>query len=124
MPAGSYRELTVWQKAMDLTAACYRLTARFPKTETYGLASQLQRAAVSVPSNIAEGAGREHTREYVNHASIARGSLLEAETHVLLAVRLGYLTESEAEPVLSLSAEVSRMLRGLIVALQRKLDEG
>lgn len=123
MRVASYRDLTVWQRAMDFTVACYHLTARFPRTETYGLASQLQRAAVSIPSNIAEGAGREHTREYIHHASYSNGSLFEAETQILLAQRLGYLTSEEVEPALTTSSEVGRMLRGLISALERKLGQ-
>jgi four helix bundle protein len=118
----SYRELTVRQRAMDLTVECYRMTERFPKSETYGLASQLQRAAVSVPANIAEGAGREHTREYIHHAAIAHGSLLEGETHLLIANRVGYLSTTDIEPLLACSTEVGRMLRGLISALERKLS--
>lgn len=120
MGVASYRDLSVWQRAMDLTVVCYRLSARFPKTETYGLASQLQRAAVSVPANIAEGAGREHTREYIHHAGYAHGSLLEVETHLLLSERLGYLEPKDVEPALAAAAEVGRMLRGLIAALERK----
>ncbi len=121
MSVASYRDLTVWQKAMDFTVAVYKLTAKFPRNETYGLASQVQRSAVSIPSNIAEGAGREHTREYIHHAAIAHGSLLEAETQVLLAERLGYLTSDETRPVLELAGEIGRMLRGLIASLERKL---
>jgi four helix bundle protein len=119
----SYRELGVWQKAMDFTVACYRLTGHFPRNETYGLASQLQRAAVSIPANIAEGAGRESTREYIHFASIAHGSLLEAETHVLLAERLGYLNSTQTTPVLTVAAEIGRMLRGLMASLDRKLAQ-
>lgn len=122
MGVASYRDLTAWQRAMDLTVECYRLTGRFPRTETYGLASQLQRAAVSVPANIAEGAGREHTREYIHHAAYAHGSLLEVETHLLLASRVGYLTPGDIEPLLATSGEIGRMLRGLIAALERKLS--
>lgn len=119
----SYKELLVWQKAMDFTVSCYRLTERFPRTETYGLSSQMQRAAVSIPSNIAEGAGRVHTREYIRHVSIAHGSLLEVETQTILAERLGYLTPVHTEPVLHTAAEIGRMLRGLIASLERKLTE-
>jgi four helix bundle protein len=117
----SYRDLTVWQRAMDFTVECYELTGRFPRTETYGLASQLLRAAVSIPSNIAEGAGREHTREYIHHAGYSNGSLFDAETQILLAQRLGYLTSEQVESALTTSSEVGRMLRGLISALERKL---
>ena len=76
----SYRDLQVWRKAMDFVVACYEVARDFPKTETYGLSSQLQRAAVSIPANIAEGRSRRHTREFIHHLSIAYGSLTEAET--------------------------------------------
>jgi four helix bundle protein len=118
----SYHDLTVWQKAIDLVTECYRLTERFPRTEVYGLASQLQRAAVSVPSNIAEGAGRHHTREYVRHLGIAGGSLFEAETQIIIASRLGYVTADDTRPLLAVVAEIGRMLHGLIASLERKLD--
>lgn len=85
MTVQCYRDLLVWQKAMEVVLACYRLSETFPKTETFGLASQLRRAAVSIPANIAEGHGREHLGDYLHHLSIANGSLMEAETHLLLA---------------------------------------
>lgn len=122
MGVASYRDLLVWQKAMDYTVACYQLTDHFPRTETYGLGSQLRRSAVSIASNIAEGAGRMHTREYMYHVSVASGSLTESETQILLAQRLGYVTEVQVVPVLSLSAEIGRMLRGLNSALERKAE--
>lgn len=118
----SYHDLLVWQKAIDLVVDCYRLTGLFPRTETYGLASQLQRAAVSVPSNIAEGAGRGHTREFIRHLGIARGSLFEAETQVIIAHRLGYAGRETTDPLLDSVAEVGRMLHGLIASLERKLE--
>lgn len=118
----SYHDLTVWQKAMDFVVGCYRLTERFPRTEVYGLASQLQRAAVSIPSNIAEGAGRHHTREYIRHLGVARGSLFEAETQVIIAARLGYVADDEAGPLLAAVAEIGRMIHGLIGSLERKLE--
>ncbi|HUR53979.1 MAG TPA: four helix bundle protein, partial [Gemmataceae bacterium] len=99
------------------------LTDRFPKTVLYNLSSQLQKASVSVPSNIAEGQGREHTREFIHHLSIARGSLYEAETQILIAERRKYISTEHVEPVLGLSAEIARMIHGLIAALNRKLDE-
>ena len=80
MTLDSYHDLIVWQRAIDFVVDTYKLTGRFPRTEVYGLTAQLQRAVVSIPSNIAEGAGRIPTREFIHHASIARGSLFEAET--------------------------------------------
>lgn len=121
MALQSYRELHVWQKSMDFVVQCYDVTARFPKSETYGLASQLQRAAISVPANIAEGQGRSHTREFINHLSIAYGSLMEVETHLQIAARLLCITESQLERLLMLSNEIGRMLNGLMQSLQRKL---
>jgi four helix bundle protein len=111
----------VWQKAMDIVVECYAITNRFPKAETYGLASQLQRAAVSVPANIAEGHGRSHIREYLNHISIAYGSLMEVETHLQIASRLRYIDEPSLERMLDKSGEVGRMLNGLTKSLNRKL---
>ena len=87
MSIKSYCELEVWQKAMDLVVECYRTGERFPKTEVYGLTSQLRRAAVSVAANFAEGQGRSHTREFLNHLSMAYGSLMEVETHLQIAGR-------------------------------------
>jgi four helix bundle protein len=81
----SYQELEVWKKAMDLVVSCYHTAERFSKSESYGLVTQLQRAAVSVPANIAEGQGRNHTKEFINHLSIAYGSLMEIETHLQIA---------------------------------------
>ena len=91
MTIRSYRDLEVWQKGMDLAAECYRITEGFPGHERYGLASQLQRAAASVPANIAEGQARQHTKEFLQFLSVASGSLAEVETYLLLAVRLNYL---------------------------------
>ena len=124
MTLTSYHDLVVWQRAIDFVVDCYRLTGHFPRTETYGLASQLQRAAVSVPSNIAEGAGRGHTKEYLRHLGIARGSLFEAETQIIISQRLAYTTEAQIQPLLSTVAEIGRMLHGLIASLERKLAAG
>ena len=114
----SYRDLLVWQKAMDLVADSYELSAKLPKTVTYGLASQIQRAAVSIPANIAEGHGREHLGDDLHHLSVANGSLMELETHLLLATRLSYVAEKEVERLLEKTGEVSRMLSGLSKSLK------
>jgi four helix bundle protein len=116
----SYRGLLVWQKSMDLVVISYQVAKRLPASELYGLTSQIQRAAVSVPSNIAEGYGRHHLGDYLHHLSVANGSLKELETHLLIAQRLSYLRESDIEAVLALAEEVGRMLRGLASALRRK----
>lgn len=96
----------------------YQLAKRLPASEAYGFVSQIQRAAASVPANIAEGYGRRMTGDYLRHLSIANGSLKELETHLLSSVRLGYLKESELESALGLSEEVGRMLTGLMRRLK------
>ena len=98
---------------MDLVVETYRVSKRFPQSELYGLTGQLQRAAVSVAANIAEGHGRDHLGDYLHHLSIATGSIMELETHLLIAQRLSYVTETDIKSALDLSAEVSRMLSGL-----------
>lgn len=115
----SHRDLIVWQKAMDLAVEVYRLAAKFPPTETYRLVSQVTRAAASVPANIAEGHARGTSRDYSNFLSIAKGSLMETETFLTLAVRLGYLSQEEAGPALGLITEISKML----TVLRRRLTE-
>jgi four helix bundle protein len=114
----SYRDLLVWQKAMELTIEIYRFSNDFPKSEVYGLTSQLRRAGVSVPSNIAEGYGRGSRKEYVQFLCISQGSLKELETQVILAQRLNYGSKAAAEGLLGLSDEVGRMLGALIRSLR------
>ena len=113
MSIRNYRDLLVWQKAMDLAETIYRATARFPKEETYGLRAQLRDSAVSIPSNIAEGYGRGSDRELRRFLFIARGSLGEAETQVLLAERFCYLSDQTARQILGASAEEGRLINGL-----------
>ncbi|OLT63205.1 hypothetical protein BJP37_09545 [Moorena bouillonii PNG] len=105
---------------MDLVVLCYKLTSKLPKTEIYGLSSQIQRAAVSIPANIADGKGRQHLGDYIHHLSIANGSLKELETHLLITGRLSYLKNSELQPVLELSDEIGRMLNSLMEKLKEK----
>ncbi len=116
----SYRELSVWKKAIDLVVAVYGLTSEFPSEEQYGLTSQIQRAAVSVPANIAEGYGRVHRGDYIHHLSGARGSLAEMETYLTIAVRLNFISREKARPVWNMTQEVGKMLSTLIAALQHK----
>jgi len=118
VPLQSYRDLKVWQRALDMTVECYRLSRNLPGSEVYGLSSQIRRAAVSVPANIAEGHGRKHLGDYLHHLSVARGSLMELETHLVIAVRLTYFAADEVRRVFLQSAEVGRMLNGLISKLQ------
>ncbi|HKS92045.1 MAG TPA: four helix bundle protein [Tepidiformaceae bacterium] len=115
----SHRDLAVWQKVMALAEESYRLAARFPESERFGLWSQLTRCATSVPANIAEGHGRFGSREFANFLSIARGSLSELETHLELAVRLGYIREADALMARNLASEVGKMLTRLIQSLRR-----
>jgi four helix bundle protein len=114
----SYRDLRVWAKAMELVVESYRLGRKLPKDEAYGITAQLQRAAVSVPANIAEGNGRNQLGDYLRHLSIAYGSLMELETHVMVARRLGYFSPSDEEGLLGRSREVGKMLRALIARLR------
>lgn len=115
----SYRDLEVWQKGMALAEVCYRITKTFPKEEIYGMVSQIRRAAVSIPANIAEGYGREYRNEYVRFLRIAQGSLKELETHLLLAVRVELMTTKTAEPVLAQCESTGKLLRALLRALQK-----
>lgn len=121
MAVTTYRDLTVWQKAVDFSILCYQITKQFPKSETYGLSSQLQRASVSISSNIAEGAGRNYTKEYIKHLAIAKGSLFECETQLIIAHRLGYILSTDHDRLLGLTSEIGRMIHGLLVSLERKL---
>lgn len=113
MPS-KFRELLVWQNAMDLVEAVYRISHRFPDEEKFGLVSQLRRAAVSVPSNIAEGQGRGGRVEFIRYLKIALGSLLELETQLLIAERLKYATKEELSPLVAKAEEIGRMLNGLM----------
>lgn len=121
MNINSYRELEVWQIGMDLAEKCHLTTRSFPKEELFGLTSQIRRAAGSVPANIAEGHGRASTKEFLNHLSIARGSLHELETHLILSQRIGLIQPGNLAPLLDLSERIGRMLARLRQALQRRL---
>jgi four helix bundle protein len=116
----SYRDLRIWQDAMDLAEACYRLTRSFPREETFGLAAQTRRAAASIPANIAEGHGREGTQAFIQYLRIAQGSLKELETHLLLAERVGLIGSADMAPPLKQSEALGKMIRALIRSLQEK----
>ena len=116
-----YRDLIAWQKSMRLVQAVYVLSNRFPQDERYGLTSQIRRAAVSVPSNIAEGQGRDSTREFIHHLSMAYGSLMEVETQALIGRDLGYLEKEVVSAFLEESAEAGRIINGLMRSLRKKL---
>jgi four helix bundle protein len=120
MTIKSYRDLVVWQKAMDFVEESYRVATLLPKNENYGLISQIQRAAVSIPANIAEGHGRDHLGDYLHHLSMANGSLMELETHLLLLPRLSYLETKELEIAFNLADQVGKMLAALSSSLKKK----
>jgi len=110
----SFQDLRIWQQSMDLTLEIYRVTSGFPKHEAYGLMSQMRRAAVSVPSNIAEGKGHRSDPEFVRFLFHARGSLLELQTQLLIARRLKYLSEEKADELVCSSDGIARGLNALI----------
>jgi four helix bundle protein len=116
----SYRDLIAWQRGMDLAVAVHGLTQRFPVHEQFGLTIQLRRASVSVPSNVAEGRERGTTPAFLRHLDIAKGSLAEVETQVLLAVRFGYLREGDVAEAMDYAAECGRVINGLSSALGRR----
>ncbi len=120
MESRNYRNLELWQRAMDLVIECYDAAKKLPAREVYGLVSQIQRAAVSIPANVAEGQGRQHRAEFIQHLSIAKGSLTELETHIQIACRLQYLKEDEERELLTRTAEVGRLLNGLLRFLRSK----
>lgn len=129
MAIQSYRDLLVWQKAMDLVTNIYQVTTDFPKHELYGLSSQMQRAAVSIPANIAEGHDRDSTKEYLRHLAIAVGSLAEVETLVAIALRLKYLSQAPYDSLIDQCRRLGRMLRNLQRSLRahlkrKDLDKG
>jgi four helix bundle protein len=117
---GSYRDLIVWQKAMKLVKDVYQASASFPREEVFGLTSQLRRAAVSVPSNIAEGHGRRTTGEYRLFVSHSRGSLCELETQIMISRELGYLQNVQTNALLASTAEIGRMLNALLARLKER----
>ncbi len=118
MPLETYRELKVWQKAVDLVEQVYVLSRLFPDEERFGLISQIRRASVSIPANIAEGYGRKHRGDYLHRLSMARGSLMELETHLIIAVRLRFVAEEQTQQSWQTSQEVGKMLNGLWESLQ------
>jgi four helix bundle protein len=115
----SYRDLRVWQAGMDLVENVYRMTKAFPRQELYGLTSPMQRASVSIPSNIAEGHTREHTGEYLQHLSIAQSSLAELETQLEIAIRLGYVGSDEMQATTKQASALGRQLYALRNSLTR-----
>lgn len=113
MAVRNYKELIVWQKAMEVAKQAYRLVKLLPKEETYALSDQIRRSAISIPSNIAEGQARNSSKEFMKFLSIAKGSAAELETQLLLAVRIGYFTESDILPTIDQIVEVTKIINTL-----------
>jgi four helix bundle protein len=120
----SFRDLRVWQLGMNLAVEAYHMTEVFPKCEAYGLGAQIQRAAVSIPSNIAEGHAREHRKEYLHHLSTAPASLAELETQTELAARLGYCSRQQLTAFLERADSLGKQLRALRTALKSPRKPG
>ena len=120
MQLKKYQELIAWQKAIALVTEVYSFTSAFPQHEIYGLTSQLRRAAVSIPSNIAEGQGRATKGEFIQFLCHARGSLHEVETQIVIAKNLRYLTAEKEQLLLDALSELGRILNGLIASLQKQ----
>ncbi len=117
MPVKNYKDLTVWQKSMDLVEEVYNIVKTLPKEETFALSIQMRRAAVSIPSNIAEGHERKSTKEYLNFLSIAQGSRAELETQLLICERLNYIKSEQSEKAISLTKETGKMLNAIMHSL-------
>ncbi len=118
---GTYKDLIVWQKAILLVTDVYKLTKTFPQDDRFGLVSQLNRAVISVPSNIAEGWGRELSKNYLQFLRVSRGSLMEAETMILISKNLNYIDEKEFKEISKKIEEVGKILQGLIKSVQQKI---
>ncbi|WP_426024483.1 four helix bundle protein [Brevundimonas sp. PWP3-1b1] len=119
----THRDLDVWKLSLDWVEAVYRCSVSWPSDERFGLISQVRRSAVSVAANIAEGAGRNGTGEFVHFLGIARGSLAEVETHLLIAARLGYLTTDDLQPLLADMERIGRMLSALSSRLKQRRQD-
>jgi four helix bundle protein len=115
----SYQQLAVWQKSIELAKQVYLLTRVFPREELFGLTNQIRRAAVSIAGNIAEGQGRNNTKEFLHFLGISRGSLNEIETHLVIAEQVGFISGTDSAPLLAIADEIGRMLTGLRRSLER-----
>lgn len=120
----SYKDLIVWQKSIELVKEVFILTKRFPKSELYGIVSQMRRSAVAIPSNIAEGYGRKSTKSYIQFYAIAYGSALELETQILISKELGFASLNQFERVDSLLLEVCKMLNAMIMKMKKLETNG
>jgi four helix bundle protein len=121
MAIKSYKDLNVWQQSLDLSVDLYQLTSSFPRAEMFGLTTQIRRAASSIPANIAEGWGREGTKEFIQFLRVAQGSCSELETHLILSERLGFSSAQDSARRFTSIENISKMLRSLIRSLQTKL---
>lgn len=115
--SNSYKDLDVWKKSIDLVKQIYQITEAFPKSEIFGLSSQIRRAAVSIPSNIAEGQARNSNKEFRQFLFISLGSVSELETQIIIAQELGYVKEESAKNILDATDSITRMVKGLIKSL-------
>ena len=121
MKTSDYKELQVWHKAMDLVVEIYKISKLLPKEETYGISDQIRRAAVSIPSNIAEGQSRNSAKEFIQFLSIARGSLAELETQLLICTKVNILSEDNIAEAQNITTEVGKMIKGLMNKLNSQL---
>lgn len=117
----TYKDLIVWQKSVALVTSIYSITKDFPTEEKFGIVSQLNRSAVSIPSNIAEGYGRQSSKNYLQFLKIARGSAMETETLLIISKNLNYINDSDFEKTTNELEEVSKMLQGLINKINQKI---
>ena len=117
MSIQTYQDLTVWQKSMEIAELVYKITKKLPKDEMYSMTNQIRRAAVSIPSNIAEGQARHSTKEFIHFLRIAQGSKAELETQLMLCLKIGYLTDTDTEGIMNLLQEIGKMLTVLIAKL-------
>jgi four helix bundle protein len=113
----SYRDLIVWQKSVDLVTLVYKLLDKFPDDEKFGLTSQIKRSSVSIPSNIAEGYGRNYTKDYIRFLNISRGSLFEMQTQMQIAINLGFIKNDDLNEINDLSLQIEKMLNSLIIKI-------
>jgi four helix bundle protein len=121
MTGRDFRDLVVWQRAMDLVESVYHEAQQFPPDEVYGLTSQLRRAVVAIPTRIAEGQGQNSIKEFLDHLACANGALCEVQTQILIAQRLNYLSPPHTERLMELCAEVARLINGLAHSLNKRL---
>jgi four helix bundle protein len=120
----TYRDLVVWQKSMELVSEIYRVTSNFPKTEIYGITSQMRRAAVSIPSNLAEGQARYYPGDFLRFIGHARGSLVELETQIMISTDLGYCPQELRDHLLDRTAHIGALINRLYSAVERRTENG